>query len=103
VVRPGQYGRVRAVTATRTAALLLPQRAVGELQGSYQVAVVGSDNKVEIRPVKVGNRIGEMWIIEDGLRSGERVIAEGTQKVKPDAVVNPIPFTAPSTTVAQQR
>jgi RND family efflux transporter MFP subunit len=103
VLRPGQYGRVRAVTETRTAALLVPQRAVTELQGSYQVAVVGSDNKVDIRAVKVGNRIGEMWIIEDGLRSGERVVAEGTQKVKPEAVVIPIPFTAPSTTVAQQR
>lgn len=103
VLRPGQYGRVRAVTETRTAALLVPQRAVTELQGSYQVAVVGGDNKVEIRAVKVSNRIGEMWIIEDGLRSGERVVAEGTQKIRPDAVVNPIPFATPSATVAQQR
>lgn len=101
VLRPGQYGRVRAVTATRTAALLVPQRAVTELQGSYQVAVVGSDNKVEVRAVKVGDRVGEMWIIEDGLRPGERVIAEGTQKVRPDVAVNPVPFATPST-LAQQ-
>ena len=101
VLRPGQYGRVRAVTKTRTAALLVPQRAVTELQGSYQVAVVGSDNKVEIRAVKVGDRVGEMWIIEDGLRPGELVVAEGTQKVRPDMAVNPIPFATPSTLVQQ--
>lgn len=91
-LRPGQYGRVRAVTSMKGRALLVPQRSVSELQGSYRVAVVGSDNKVSIRPVKVGDRIGTMWIIEDGLKPGERVVAEGTQKVGPDAVVNPIPF-----------
>jgi len=91
-LRPGQYGRVRAVTSTKANALLVPQRAVTELQGNYQVAVVGSDNKVNIRPVKVGDRVDSMWVIEDGLKLGERVVAEGTQKVGPDAVVNPKPF-----------
>jgi len=94
ILRPGQYGRVRAVTATRKSALLVPQRAVTELQGRYQVAVVGSDNKVGIRQVKVGERSDSMWIIEEGLSPGERVVAEGTQKVRPDVVVNPKPFVA---------
>jgi len=92
VLRPGQYGRVRAITGMKAGALLVPQRAVTELQGSYRVAVVGADNKVSIRPVKVGARSGSMWVVEDGLNSGERVVVEGTQKVRPDALVNPIPF-----------
>ena len=92
VLRPGQYGRVRAITATRNAALLVPQRAVIELQGSYQVAVIGSGNHVEFRSVKVGDRIDSMSIIEDGLKSGESVIVEGLQKVKPGVVVNPKSF-----------
>jgi membrane fusion protein (multidrug efflux system) len=95
-LRPGQYGRVRAVTSVRAGAMLVPQRAVTELQGSYRVAVVGADNKVSIRPVKVGDRFGSLWVIEEGLQPGERVVAEGTQKVKPDTVVNPKPF-APAT------
>jgi RND family efflux transporter MFP subunit len=94
VLRPGQYGRVRAVTSTETGALLIPQRAVIELQGNYQVAVVGGDNSVEIRTVKVGARAGSMWIIEDGLKAGESVVAEGTQKVKPGMTVNPKPYAA---------
>jgi len=89
VLRPGQYGRVRAVTATKPAALLVPQRAVSELQGSYQVAVVVTDNKVEMRTVKVGERSGSEWVIEDGLKAGETVVVEGTQKIKTGAVVNP--------------
>ena len=94
LLRPGQYGRVRAVTSTKDQALLVPQRAVTELQGSYQVAVVGRDNKVEIRTVKVGERVGPMWIVEEGLTAGESVIAEGTQKVRTGAVVSPKPFAA---------
>jgi membrane fusion protein (multidrug efflux system) len=92
VLRPGQYGRVRAVTSTKEGALVVPQRAVTELQGSYQVAVVGGDHKIEIRAVKVGARVDTTWIIEDGLKPGETVVAEGTQKVQPGTVVNPKPY-----------
>jgi membrane fusion protein (multidrug efflux system) len=92
LLRPGQYGRIRAVTSTKDGALLVPQRAVTELQGSYQVAVVGNDKKVDIRTVKVGSRDGTMWIIEDGLKKGDSVVAEGTQKVRPGVTVNPIPY-----------
>jgi membrane fusion protein (multidrug efflux system) len=94
ILRPGEYGRVRAVTSLKEGALVVPQRAVTELQGRYSVAVVGSDNKVSMREVKIGDRVGSMWIIEEGLKAGESVVAEGTQKVRPDAVVNPKPFTA---------
>jgi RND family efflux transporter MFP subunit len=93
VLRPGQFGRVRAVTATKPAALLVPQRAVSELQGSYQVAIVGTDNKIEMRTVKVGERSGTQWIIEDGLKAGETVVVEGTQKIKPGAVISPKTYT----------
>ena len=92
VLRPGQYGRVRAVTNTKEEALLVPQRAVTELQGSYQAAVVGDNNQIEIRTVRVGDRVGTMWIIDDGLKPGETVVAEGTQKVRPGIVVNPKPY-----------
>src|SRR5215510_10897443 len=92
VLRPGQYGRVRAVTSTKTGALLAPQRAVTELQGSYQVAVVGGDNRVEIRTVKVGDRAGALWVIEDGLKAGESVVVEGLQRLRPGAAVNPKPY-----------
>ena len=92
ILRPGQFGRVRAATTTRQSALLIPERAVTELQGTYQVAVVGSDNKVSIRLVKVGERVGSMWIIEEGLKSGERVVAEGVQKVRGGVTVNPKPI-----------
>jgi len=91
-LRPGQYGRVRTATSTKEGALLVPQRAVTELQGSFQVAVVGSGNKIEIRTVKVGDRVDTMWIVEDGLKPGETVVAEGTQRVRPGAVVNPKPY-----------
>jgi membrane fusion protein, multidrug efflux system len=93
VLRPGQYARVRTIIATRRGALVVPQKAVSELQGNYQVAVVGSDNKVQIRPVKVGEQVGTEWIIEQGLKSGERVVAEGVQKVRGGLTVNPKPLT----------
>jgi RND family efflux transporter MFP subunit len=96
LLRPGQYGRVRAVTSLKSNALLVPQRAVSELQGSYRVAVVGSDNKVSIRPVKVGEKVGSMWIIEDGLKPGESVVAEGIQRIRPDQIVSPKPYQAPT-------
>ena len=94
LLRPGQYGRVRAVTSLKQNALLVPQRAVSELQGAYRVAVVGSDNKVSIRPVKVGEKVGAMWIIEDGLKPGESVVAEGVQRIRPDQIVSPKPYQA---------
>ncbi len=101
ILRPGQYGRVRAVTETQRGALLVPQRAVTELQGNYQVAVVGEGNKVSVRPVKVGERSGSLWVITEGLNVGEKVIAEGTQKARPDSIVNPKPYVAPAPTPAQ--
>jgi membrane fusion protein (multidrug efflux system) len=92
-LRPGQFVRVKAAPKTAFGALLVPQRAVTELQGSYQVAVIGPDNYAHIRPVKVGERVGSQWIIESGVAPGERVVAEGTQKVKEGTAVNPQPFT----------
>jgi len=94
VLRPGQYGKVRAVTRIKTAALLVPQRAVSELQGSYQVAVVGPNNKIDIRTIKVGERIGAMLIVEEGLKPGDIVVVEGMQKVRPGAAVNPKRYVA---------
>jgi len=93
-LRPGQFGRVRASTYTHSGALLVPQRAVIELQGSYQLAVVGSDNKVNVRMVKVGERVGTEWIIDSGVKKGEMVIVEGVQKVRDGASVSPVPLTA---------
>jgi membrane fusion protein (multidrug efflux system) len=92
ILRPGGYGRVRTVIRTEPNALLVPQRAVSELQGGYQVAVVDADNKVSIRTVKVGDAVGNEWIIAEGLKPGERVVAEGVQKVRQGAQVNPKPF-----------
>jgi RND family efflux transporter MFP subunit len=91
VLRPGQYGRVRAVTATKNNALLVPQRAVTQLQGGYQVAVVGSDKRIETRAIKVGEQSGSMWIVEGGLKPGETVVVEGIQQVRPGVIVNPKP------------
>ena len=82
-LRPGQYGRIRVATSVRKDALLVPQRAVAEVQGKYMVAVVGSDNKADIRPVKVAERIDNLWVILEGLKPGERVVVEGIQKVRP--------------------
>jgi membrane fusion protein (multidrug efflux system) len=92
VLRPGGYAKVRAVIRLQHDALLVPQRAVSELQGGYQVAVLDSDNKVSIRTVTVGDRVGNQWVIVDGLKAGEKVVAEGVQKVRPGAKVNPKPF-----------
>jgi RND family efflux transporter MFP subunit len=96
ILRPGQFARVRAITTTKKDALLVPQRAVSELQGSYQVAVVGNDNRVSIRPVKVGERVATQWVVDEGLKPGERVVAEGIQSVKAGLTVNPKPFTGTS-------
>jgi RND family efflux transporter MFP subunit len=96
ILRPGGYGKVRAVIRLQQGALLVPQRAVSELQGGYQVAVVGGDDKVSIRTVMAGDRVGNQWIIAEGLTAGERVVAEGIQKVRPGMHVNPKPFVAES-------
>ncbi len=89
VLRPGQYARVRAIVAIRRGALLVPQRAVNELQGMAQIAVVGPDDTVSIRTVKPGERVGSDWIIDSGLKPGDRVIIEGFQRVKSGMKVNP--------------
>jgi len=91
VLRPGQYGRVRIQTSVSKAALLVPQSAVQELQGGYQVAVVGADKKVSIRPVKAGEKVGTMWVINEGVKPGDQVIVEGVGKVKDGTPVVPKP------------
>jgi membrane fusion protein (multidrug efflux system) len=92
MLRPGQFARVRIPTALAKNALLVPQRAVMETQGSYQVAVVTPDNKASIRPVTVGERVGDMWIIKNGVQPSEQVIVEGFQKVREGSPVVPKPF-----------
>jgi len=92
ILRPGQYAKVRAVTQILKNALLVPQRAVSQLQGSAQVAVVGPDNKITIRAVQTGERVDTMWIISSGLKAGDRVVAEGTQKAKDGSTVTPVPY-----------
>ena len=92
LLRPGQYARVRAVVRTDKGSLLIPQRAVNELQGAYQVAVVDGSNVAHLRPVSVGQRIGSYWVISGGLKPGEVVVADGLQKVKDGAAVSPHPF-----------
>jgi membrane fusion protein (multidrug efflux system) len=82
LLRPGQFAKVRAVTEVRRDAVLIPQRAVNELQGLYQVAVVGADGKATIRTVKLGARAGSLWIVEEGLAAGENVVVEGFSRVK---------------------
>src|SRR5215468_3584096 len=96
VLRPGQYGRVRFVSYIRPGALLVPQKAVTELQGSYQVAVVGTDNTVNLRTVTVGERTGDMWIIEDGLKPGERVVTEGVQRAREGVAVKIVSTPTPA-------
>ena len=91
LLRPGGYGRVRASAKTQNGAMLVPQRAVIELQGSHQVAVVGNDNKVSIRPVTVGERVGKMWIVTEGLKAGEHVVVEGLMKVRDGSAVKAVP------------
>jgi len=92
ILRPGMFGRVRAITGVDKAALLVPQRSVVEAQGSYSVVVVDSNNQASIRPVKTGERVGQMWVITEGVKAGEQVIAEGMQKAKEGATVRPKQF-----------
>ena len=92
ILRPGQYAKVRAVTEVLKGALLIPQRAVSQLQGSAQVAVVGADNKISIRAVQTGELVENMWVITSGLTAGDRVVVEGAQKVKEGSAVSPSLF-----------
>ncbi|MCU1310725.1 MAG: secretion protein HlyD [Candidatus Angelobacter sp.] len=91
LLRPGQYGRVRVETNMKKGALLLPQSAVAQSQGSYQVAVVGSDHKVSMRTVKPGETVGTMWVINEGLKPGELVAVDGVQQLKEGTAVTPKP------------
>jgi membrane fusion protein (multidrug efflux system) len=91
ILRPGQYGRVRIQTSFKKGALLVPQSAVKELQGGYEIAVVGKDNKAIVRPVKAGEKVGTMWVIDDGLKADDQVVVEGVEKVKDGTPVVPKP------------
>jgi len=97
LLRPGGYGRVRLSARTASGAILVPQRAVTELQGSYQVAVVSAENKVSIRPVTVGDRVGSLWIVTNGLTAGDRVVVEGLLKIRDGTVVTVVPGKSPQT------
>ena len=88
-LRPGQYAKVRAAIGVHAGALLVPQRAVTDTQGTYLVAVVDPNNTIRFAPVKVGDRVGSNWIIEEGLKPGERVVTDGLFHIRPGAVVNP--------------
>lgn len=92
VLRPGQYARVRATTETLRGALLVPAASVSELQGLYQIGVVGSDNKVTIKTVKLGPQYGDKWVVASGLQLGENVIVDGLQRVRTGVVVTPTPY-----------
>jgi membrane fusion protein, multidrug efflux system len=89
ILRPGQYARVRAAVDLKPKAILVPQRSVSELQGVYNVAVVGGDDTVEVRMVKPGERIGTLWVVDSGLKAGDRVVVDGVQKVRPGVKVKP--------------
>jgi membrane fusion protein (multidrug efflux system) len=91
ILRPGQYGRVRVETNIKNGALLVPQSAVAQSQGSYQVAVVGSNHKVSMRTVKPGETVGTLWVIDEGLKPGEQVVVEGLQQLKEGTAVTPKP------------
>jgi len=92
LLRPGQYARIQTPTGNLTGALLVPQAAVNQQQGSYQVTVVGADNRVQLRTVQVGPRVGTLWVITTGLKPGERVVAVGAEKAKEGELVNPTPY-----------
>jgi RND family efflux transporter MFP subunit len=96
ILRPGQFGKVRFVADMKKGALVVPQEAVNELQGSYQVAVVDENNKTSIRPVKMGERIGALWEVTDGLKPGDRVVVEGVQKAREGATVTVKEWTPPA-------
>lgn len=101
LLRPGQYAKVRVAMDLKKGAILVPQRAVAELQGSYQVAVVNADNTVTIKVVKVGPVDGSMWVIEDGLKPGDRIVVEGLQRVKSGMTVVPKEASSPTAPAAE--
>jgi RND family efflux transporter MFP subunit len=92
LLRPGQYAHIQTPTGNITGALLVPQAAVNQQQGTYQVTVVGADNRVQLRTVEVGPRVGALWVITTGLQPGERVVAVGAEKAKEGEAVNPTPY-----------
>ncbi len=92
LLAPGMFVRVRALLETDRDALLVPQAAVADMQGQYLIAVVGEDNKVSIRPVMTGERVGQLWVVQGNIKAGDRIVAEGIQKVREGAEVNPVPF-----------
>lgn len=102
-LRPGQYAKIRAATQVRRGAILVPQRAVNEMQGGFQVAVVGADNKAQIRSVQVGPQLGSLWLIDHGLAPGDRVVVEGFARVKSGLTVAPVEAPAPATAAAGAR
>lgn len=102
VLRPGFFARARIVAQVLKDAVVVPQRAVSEVQGSYQLGIVGADGKAEIRPVKVGQRTGTDWVISSGLKAGEKVVVEGLQKIKTGAPVAAKPWTPPPQLAAEQ-
>jgi len=99
-LRPGQFGKVRFVADMKKGALVIPQEAVSELQGSYQVFVVGEDNKASVQPVKMGERLGPMWEVLEGLKPGDKVIVQGIQKVRPGSSVTIKDWTPPAEQIA---
>jgi membrane fusion protein (multidrug efflux system) len=99
-LRPGQFGKVRFVADMKKGALVIPQEAVSELQGSYQVVVVDEDNKASIRPVKMGERLGPMWEVLEGLKPGDKVIVQGFQRVRPGSSVTVKDWTPPAEQIA---
>lgn len=96
VLRPGGFGSISTVVRVQKNAMLVPQRAVSELQGGFLVATIGSDNKVSIRSIKVGPKVDAMWIVNEGLKPGDRVVAEGVQKVREGTVVQATPYQPPA-------
>ena len=101
-LRPGQYGRVRAETQMLTNAIVVPQRAIAELQGTYQVTVLTSTNTAHLENVTVGAQVGSGWVIQNGLQPGDRIVVEGTQKVKEGSAVTPVPYEEPTNNAAGQ-
>jgi membrane fusion protein (multidrug efflux system) len=97
-ILPGQFGRVRVQVAERKKAILIPQKAIQQLQSVMTVFTVGPDDKVEVRPVTTGERVGDSWVIERGLQAGDRVVVEGQQKVRPGSRVHALPYRAPEST-----